>query len=151
MRVRLRSTRGERSVPAAEFFVDLMLTSRKPSELLTEIIIPRPATTARSAHVRFARVEGAFPIVTAAALVDPAAGSIRVGLGGTGPRPVLIALGEDLSGGLTDGILARLAEAAHAAGAEAYGDLHADPEYRRAMARVFTQRAVKAALGGGPR
>jgi CO/xanthine dehydrogenase FAD-binding subunit len=74
-----------------------------------------------------------------------------VGLGGTGPRPVLIALAEDLSGGLTDGALARLAEAAHEASGEAYGDLHADPEYRRAMARVFTQRAVKAALNGAPR
>jgi carbon-monoxide dehydrogenase medium subunit len=149
--VRLRSVRGERSLPAAEFFLDLMLTARKPSELLAEIAIPKPAPTARSAYVRFARVEGAFPIVTAAALVDPAAGSIRVGLGGTGPRPVLLALTEDLSGGLTDGALARLADAAHEASREAYGDLHADPEYRRAMARVFTQRAVRAALDGAPR
>jgi carbon-monoxide dehydrogenase medium subunit len=149
--VRLRSVRGERVVAAAEFFVDLMATARKPSELLAEITIPRPAPTARSAYVRFARVEGAFPIVTAAALVDPAAGSIRVGLGGVGPRPVLIALAEDLSGGLTDGALTRVAEAAHAVTGEAYGDLHADPEYRRAMARVFAQRAVRAALNGAPR
>ncbi|HEV8252851.1 MAG TPA: xanthine dehydrogenase family protein subunit M [Candidatus Limnocylindria bacterium] len=149
--VRLRSIRGERSVPAGEFFVDLMLTSRAPSELLVEITIPKPAPTARSAHVRFARVEGSFPIVTVAALVDPAAGSIRVGLGGIGPRPVLIELTEDLSDGLTEGALARLAEAAHQASGQAYGDLHADPEYRRAMACVFTQRAVKSALNGARR
>jgi carbon-monoxide dehydrogenase medium subunit len=149
--VRLRSVRGERAVPAAEFFVDLMATARKPSELLAEITIPKPAPTARSGYVRFARVEGAFPIVTAAALVDPAAGSIRVGLGGIGPRPVLVGLAEDLSGGLGEGTLARVAEAAHELTGEAYGDLHADPEYRRAMARVFAQRAVRAALDGGPR
>ena len=149
--IRLRSVRGERSVPADEFFLDLMLTSREPSELLTEITIPKPAPTARSAYVRFARVEGSFPIVNAAALVDPAAGSIRVGLGGTGPRPILIELTEDLSGGLTEGALARLAEATHEVSGEAYGDLHADPEYRRAMARVFAQRAIKAALNGAQR
>ena len=149
--VRLRSVRGERSVPADEFFLDLMLTSRKPSELLTEITVPKAAPTARSAYVRFVRVEGSFPIVNAAALVDPATSSIRVGLGGAGRRPVLIELTEDLSGGLTERALARLAEATHAVSAEAYGDLHADPEYRRAMARVFAQRAVKAALNGAPR
>jgi carbon-monoxide dehydrogenase medium subunit len=146
--VRLRSVRGERALPASEFFVDLMRTARGPSELVVGITLPRLPPSAASAYVRFARVEGSFPIVTAAAVVDPAAGAIRVGLGGTGPRPVLIELREELSSGLTAGALARLGEAAHAATAGAYGDQHADPEYRRAMARVFAQRAVRAALDG---
>jgi carbon-monoxide dehydrogenase medium subunit len=149
--IELTSARETRTVPADAFFVDLMRTARAPIELLTAIVLPRLAHTARSTHVRFARVEGTFPIVTAAALVDPGAGSIRVGLGGTGPRPVLIELSEDLSSGLTAGVLGRLAEAAHQRCTDAYGDLHADPEYRRAMAEVFAQRAVKAALDGAPR
>jgi carbon-monoxide dehydrogenase medium subunit len=149
--IRLRSARDERFVPAEAFFLDLMLTAREPAELVVEVKIPKPAASVRSAYVRFARVEGSFPIVNAAAVLDPTGGSVRLALGGVGGRPALVELSEDLASGLSDAILARLSDAAHAASAEAYGDLHADPEYRRAMARVFAQRAAKAALNGAER
>src|SRR5262249_43103283 len=54
----LESRSGRRELGTGEFFVDLMLTARAPSELVTEIRVPKLAEDWGAAYVRFARVEG---------------------------------------------------------------------------------------------
>ena len=138
------SRQGERAVPAREFFVDVMFTDLRPDELLVEVQVPS-CPGAGSAYVRFARVEGSFAIVNAAAVVD--GGRPVIAIGGAAGAPVLVEPDVDVGGGLTDEALEEIGDAAYEASEDAYGDLNASADYRREMARVFARRAVEAALG----
>lgn len=144
--LRLQSARRERVVPASEFFRGLLQTARQPDELLTEVRIPRLAPGAGTAYVEFHRVEGAFAIVNAAAVIEPGRTAGRLALGGVGPGPIQLDLGEHLAGGYTGRARRSLCEAVVAASGEAFGDLNAGVEYRRALAQVIAQRAVETAL-----
>jgi carbon-monoxide dehydrogenase medium subunit len=144
----LTSSNGTRTLPAREFFVDIMRTSAGPTEILTEISMPKPEG-AQMAYARLVRVEGNFAIVTAAAVV--ADETATVALGGVTNRPVVI---EEPAAPLRagdDNAFEALGDAAHQACEEAYGDLTATAEYRREMARVYAKRAVRAALGNDTR
>jgi len=143
------STSGERAVPAAEFFVDIMLTSLNPDELIAEVRVPKLPTTTGTAYRRLARVEGSFPIVNAAAVVA-ARGPVRVAIGGVAARPVLVDLTNVLGNGVDEAALERAADAVREACADAFEDLNGDAEYRREMAAVYARRAIVAA-GDAPR
>ena len=58
---------------------------------------------------------------------------------------VMVDVTKHLSKGVTDESLRAISDAAYEASGDAYGDLNGDTEYRRAMARVYAQRAIKAA------
>ena len=141
----LASARGTRRVPASEFFIDLMFTVREPHELITEVVVPKQAAATGSAYVRFARVEGSFAIVNAAAIIGEAFSSTRVALGGVSPAPVMVDATDLFVAGVSDASLERLASRAFDAAAEATGDVHSDADYVRHMAGVFAKRAVELA------
>lgn len=113
-RFRLRSARGERIVPAGEFFLGTFTTALGPDELLVEIEVPplRPGT--RTAFVEYARVHGDFAQAGVAAVVGPDR-TVVVVLGAA-DRPVLLEEAGELSGhrrALLDALVERaLAEAA---------------------------------------
>jgi CO/xanthine dehydrogenase FAD-binding subunit len=69
-----------------------------------------------------------------------------IAVGGATAAPVLVDTSADLSGGASDEALEEIGEAAFRACEDANGDLHASPEYRRELARVYAKRAVRAAL-----
>ncbi|MGD9763961.1 MAG: xanthine dehydrogenase family protein subunit M [Candidatus Binatia bacterium] len=142
---KLQSSKGERTVKATDFFKDLMQTALKAGELLTEIEIPKAPAGSGSAYVRLHRVEGNFAIVAAAAVIDSGFKSARVAIGGVGPKAVLMDVSKRLAKGVNDEALRGVSDDAYAASGEAYGDLNGDATYRRAMARVYAQRAVRAA------
>jgi carbon-monoxide dehydrogenase medium subunit len=142
---RLQSAKGERVVKASDFFKGLMQTVLQPAELLTEVQIPKLKEGAGSSYQRLHRVEGNFAIVSAAAVVEKGFASARVALGGVGPRPVLVDVTRRLTKGLSDDALRGISDDAFDASYEAYGDLNGDSEYRRAMARVYAQRVIRAA------
>ncbi|MGH9245232.1 MAG: FAD binding domain-containing protein [Acidimicrobiales bacterium] len=138
---------SERRVPASEFFIDVMFTVREPDELVTGIVVPRQDPTSGSAYVRFARVEGSFAIVNAAAVVEVGFVRTAVALGGVGPAPVVVEATDLFADGIESEAMAALAERAYAASSRATGDVHSDAEYRRHMAGVFARRAVEKAAG----
>jgi carbon-monoxide dehydrogenase medium subunit len=141
---KLASVRGERTVAAGDFFVDVMMTSLEPGEILVEIQVPKLSATSGSAYARLVRVEGSFAIVNAAAIAD---GSLALAIGGATPAPVVVDLsGADAAAGPTAELLDEVGEAAYEACDDAYGDLNGSEEYRRAMARVYARRAVAQAL-----
>jgi carbon-monoxide dehydrogenase medium subunit len=142
--VKLASARGERTLPASEFLVDVMLTSLEQGEVLVELQVPKLPAGGTSAYARLARVEGSFALVNAAAVVD--GGRPVIAIGGATAVPVLVETSVDLSGGAPAGALEEIGEAAVAACEDAHGDLHASPEYRRELARVYAKRAVEKAL-----
>ena len=146
--VELSSLAGTRRLPADEFLIDLMFTAREPEELVTAVIVPSQPPGAGSAYVRFARVEGSFAIVNAAALVEAEFGSVRVAIGGVGPIPVLVDATDAFADGPEPSAFEELAARAYDAAEYASSDIHSDAEYRRHMAGVFARRAVQQAIAG---
>ena len=144
--VELTSSNGTRRMRADEFLIDLMFTARELDELVTAIVVPAQPAGAGSAYVRFARVEGSFAIVNAAALVLPDLRSVRVAIGGVGPTPAVVDASDLFAAGPGPEAFEGLASRAYDAAEHASSDIHSDAEYRRHMAGVFARRAVQQAI-----
>ena len=142
---------GSRTVPAAEFFVDLFETAIGEDEILTEVRIPKH--TGWSAHYeKFVRVAHQWPIVAVAATVQSdggAIGSIKVGLTNMGNTPVRASAFESQAGGVSDAAGLDAIKASAAEGTNPPSDLNGSAEYRRHLAQVLTPRAVAKAAGFG--
>jgi carbon-monoxide dehydrogenase medium subunit len=144
-RIVLESKSGRRELSAAEFFVDVMLTAREPSELVTEIRVPKLAEDWGAAYARFARVEGSFAIVNAAAVLPVQGVGGTLALGGVGPRPVAVDISGLGASGWDGKAVDAAGDAAFEAAAGASGDSLSDADYKREMARVHARRVVRAA------
>lgn len=146
-RVLAVSVRGQKEFKAEDFFAGILTTKLEPDELLSEIQIPIAASGTASGFCKLVRVEGSFAIVCAAAqLAKDERGykDVRVALGGVGPVPVLVR-GVTKISGIGDDDLKGVQDAAYEAAKEATGDLSGSAEYRRAMARIYAVRAIRAA------
>ena len=141
--IELTSASGVRVVPVGEFFIDFMFTTREPNELVTAVLVPPLPKGSGSSYLRFARVEGSFPIVNAAAIIEPGFASTRVAIGGVGPTPELIDATDVFVNGVDPAGLEEVSARAYEAASEASSDVHSDAEYRRHMAGVFARRAVE--------
>jgi carbon-monoxide dehydrogenase medium subunit len=150
--IEARSSRGTRTVAAADFFESFLTTTLQPDELLTEVRFPSlPAGTGWSIQ-EFSRRSGDFGVVTVA--VTLAAGSngriaeARVAFGGVAGTAVRALSAEAALAGQTPSteLWKGVAQVA-AAGLDPPGDLHGTPEYRRHLAAVLTERALVEAYG----
>jgi carbon-monoxide dehydrogenase medium subunit len=142
---------GTRTIPIDNFFLGLFQTALAPDEILTEIRIPAPPASTGGSYVKLERKVGDFATAaTAVQLTLAADGTVeRVGIGLTnaGPTPLRAADAESfLTGQQPTG--ERIAEAARRAAAIASpnADRRGAVEYKRQMARVLTQRALKRAI-----
>jgi aerobic carbon-monoxide dehydrogenase medium subunit len=142
---------GRRDVPAADFFVDYLTSVLAPDEVLAAVRIPKRDGWS-SHYEKFNRMAQGWALVGVAALVRRANGGIaeaRVALTNMGQTPVRAT---GVESALTGGPASReavAAAAAHAAeGTAPSEDLSASADYRGHLARVLTERAVLAALGG---
>jgi carbon-monoxide dehydrogenase medium subunit len=124
---------GERSVPAAEFFLGVYLTAAGPGELLTKIDVP-PGKSDGFASVTIGR-DGTC-IVNAAASVN---GGTRIALGCVDAVPVLL----EPESADEDAVRA----AVRGANIEPPSDVHASADYRRHLAEVVAVRAVAQGQG----
>jgi aerobic carbon-monoxide dehydrogenase medium subunit len=140
---------GRRTVAAADFFVDYLTTALAPGEVLVAVRVPKREGWA-SHYEKFNRVAQAWALVAVAAMVRRDDGTIaeaRVGLSNMGPTPVRAAAVESaLAGAGPDGVAAAAANAAE--GTNPADDLSASAGYRRHLATVLTERAVRACLEG---
>ena len=145
------SARGERWIPAKEFFVDLLATALEPDEILTAIRVPALPARGGDAYVKLHHPASGFAVVGVAARVvldeKGSAQEVRVGITGVGPKAYRPTAVEDALRGKSPGAK-RLAEAcAHAAdGVEVNADLYASAEYRKHLATVYTRRAIEKAI-----
>ncbi|MBE1533597.1 FAD binding domain-containing protein [Actinomadura algeriensis] len=144
-----RSPRGEREIPAAEFFVDWMTSALEPDELLTGVRVPKFGDGWGVHYEKFHRTAQAWAIVGVACAVRRENGTIadaRVALTNVGPAPVRASAVEDALAGRTASADAlRAAAGAAAEGIDPPTDLHGSSEYRSHLARVLTARALTAA------
>jgi len=145
------SARGERWIPAREFFVDLLSTALEGDEILTAVRVPTLPPRAGDAYLKFRHPASGFAVVgVAARVVIGENGSIEratLGITGIGPKAYRATAVENTLAGKSPSTK-RLEEACgHAAdGVEANSDLYASAEYRAHLARVYTRRAIEKAL-----
>jgi aerobic carbon-monoxide dehydrogenase medium subunit len=147
----LRSRSGERVVPAVSFFEGPFATDLAEDELLTEIRIPAQPVGAGMAYRQLEQPASGYSIVGVAAVIASAGGSVttaRIAITGVGGVAYRAAAVEAALVGTSGDAQAIAAAAAHAAdGVMVASDIHADAVYRAEMARVYTRRAIEAALG----
>jgi carbon-monoxide dehydrogenase medium subunit len=141
---------GERIVKATDFFIDLMTTDVQPGEILREIRIEKPSGRFGHAYQKVPHPASGFAVVGIAvnlALNDD--GSCKAaGIGVTGVAlKAYRAQGVEaaLAGtNLDDQTIAAAAE--HVCdGVNPNSDLYASSDYRRALAKVHTRRALHTA------
>jgi carbon-monoxide dehydrogenase medium subunit len=126
---------GRREIGADEFFLGYFETALAPDEMIVEVRTPvRPGQP--WGYQKFTRRANDWAIVGVAA-VDG-----RVALANMGPAPVRARSTERA---LTAGATATEAAALAADEADPSEDRHADPAYRRHLARTLTRRALLAA------
>jgi carbon-monoxide dehydrogenase medium subunit len=149
----LAGPRGQRTLPAAEFFEGYYSTAASPDEMITELWFPRPAP--RAVLTEFAQRQGDFAVVAAAVCADIEDGicaSARVVLGGVGPLPVEVNA-DALSGQpATSDTWQAMGE--HAARqVDPPEDTHGSGEFRRRLTATLVSRALAEAsqLPGGTR
>jgi carbon-monoxide dehydrogenase medium subunit len=145
-----RSSGGERTIAAGDFFAGFLTTTLEPDELLVEVRVPGLPEGHRASFLELARRHGDFALVGVAAVValDPS-GAIAdarlafIGVGGTAVRAH--AAEALLRGSMPDGAL--FSEAAERAKGELEpgSDTHATAAYRRRVAGVLAERALREA------
>ncbi|HXU84994.1 MAG TPA: xanthine dehydrogenase family protein subunit M [Verrucomicrobiae bacterium] len=146
-----RSKRGEKIYAADGFFTGPFSTALAEDEIVTEIRLPGPRNDAGSAYVALSQRASGYSIVGVAAVVIKEGGSAitkaGIALTGVGDAPYRARAVEAALIGNEGNAEAIAAAAAHATdGVTVAGDIHADSEYRAAMAVTYTKRAITAAL-----
>jgi len=145
-----RGSRGQRVIPAGDFFTGYLGTVLEPDEILIEIRFPlRPAVTG-GAFREFARKRGDFAVTAVAVEAELAGdeiGGLRVGIAGAGDRPIRM---KQLEAALAearpdpDAIDSAIAEAV--AALRPPSDVHGSAEYRRHCIATLIRRALGHAL-----
>lgn len=149
--LRVMGKSGQRTIKAEDFFVEMMTTAVQSTELLVEIRIPQLPAHTGCTYLKMHQKASGFAIVGVAARVTLDANQTcqEVGIGITGVAPKVYrakSVEAELRGKKLD--LAAIRQAAQKAtdGIEALADLHASSEYRSHLSRVYTRRALEAAL-----
>ena len=144
--IHLKGAKGWRKVNASQFFQGMFTVDLAPDEIIANVqFTPIKAAAYAKLHQRASH----FAIVGVAAAVEVKDGvfqSVRLGLTGATTHAVRLTGVEQA---LTGKPATREAVASAAAAAtvdEVNSDIHASEEYRRAMIKVFTRRALEGAL-----
>jgi carbon-monoxide dehydrogenase medium subunit len=143
---------GERVIPIDQFFTDTSFeTALRPNEILTEIRVPAPTERSGGAYFKLERKVGDYAIAGVAAYITlDEQGNVSyagIGLTNVGPTPIKARDAEQslLGKALDDASIHQAADLA-AAAAQPTSDTRGPAEYKRAMVRTLTVRALKKAL-----
>jgi carbon-monoxide dehydrogenase medium subunit len=143
-----RSSRGERTISAEEFFEFHLVTALASDELLFEVKLPPLAAGSNGTYVEIARRAGDFALagVAVQAVIDESGTveSLRMACSGVGPVPQLLeeaaqlAIGSDLS----DELLLEIDSIVRTT-IDPPDDVHASANYRRVVTGTVVRRALK--------
>lgn len=141
---------GDRTIPADDFFVDAFETALAPDEILTAIRIPAPAALTGGAYVKFERKVGDYAIAAAAAQLslDPDGTISQAGLALTNLAFAMARstrAEEALRGQPANDETFQQAAAIAAEDCDPAADLRGSVDYKRAMAKTMTLRALRLA------
>jgi carbon-monoxide dehydrogenase medium subunit len=134
----VRSTRGERTISAVDFFEGYFTTSLAPDEVLVRVTFPTAAPGTRVSVQEMARRHGDFAMAAVLASRGPA-GEHRIALVNVADRPHRATEAEAAAdAGAPDDEVADLATR----DLEPAADLHASSAYRKHVAGVLVRRAL---------
>ena len=143
------SKRGERTIKADDFFVDLLTTALEPGEILREIRISKTKGRTGQTYLKMHHPASGFAVVGVAAnlsIEDDVCQSAGIGITGVSSKAYRPGAVESaLTGAKLDEQTIANAAAHAADGVEANGDLFASADYRKHLAEVYTKRAIAAA------
>jgi carbon-monoxide dehydrogenase medium subunit len=138
------SAKGERRIPAAAFFTDLLQTALEAQEIIAAVEIP--LTKRLGAIEEITRRSGDYAMAGLAATLVMEAGRVvapRLVYFGVGNIPVLAAAASRaLEGRSLDRASITAAQQALAEDLDPPRDLHGPPEMKRHLARVLTERVL---------
>jgi len=146
-----RSTTGERVIPMADFISGPFTTALEPTELLTELRVPKYAGGGGGAYLKMERKVGDYATVGVATHLDLDGGgtvtAAGVALTSVAPHNIKAVEAEQALVGQTpsDALFAEAADLA-AGAAEPRDDVRGTAEYKREIVRVFTRRGLAKAL-----
>ena len=146
----VRGGDGERTIPAREFFLDTFTTAIAPTEILTEVRIPRRRRRVGGGFAKLERKAGDFATVAACTTVQLAEdGSIaRAGIALTAVAETPFAATDAeavLIGQRPSEEAFRAAGVAAGAQSRPAADIRGPVEYKRAMAAEMVVRALRVA------
>jgi len=146
-----RSSRGERTIPIADFVVDFFTNSLQPGEMVTEVRVPTQTGRAGGTYIKLERKVGDYATAAVAThlRLDDAGRISEAGIAMTSVAPVnrkateaeQMLVGETPS----DALFAEAAEAA-AKASDPETNVRGPAEYKRDLVRVFTRRGLAKAL-----
>jgi aerobic carbon-monoxide dehydrogenase medium subunit len=146
----VRGPKGNRTVAAAEFYRDTFVTALDPSEILTEVQIPKAQPGDGGAYLKMERKVGDFAIAAVAVQLrlDDHGTVTHAGLALTNVGPTAL-LASKAAAYLvkkkpTDADLMAAAKLA-AETAQPSSDLRGPVDFKRGIVQTLTQRAVKTA------
>lgn len=140
---------GSRLVPMRDFVAGFMSTAVGYDELLVSVQPKRWPKGHGYSFQEYARRHGDFAVVGAAVLLNADAGGaidkVSIALCGVGEKPLRRDAAESLLHGrpLDKGLIQQAANLA--ADLQPIGDIHGTSDYRRHLARVLTERALREA------
>jgi aerobic carbon-monoxide dehydrogenase medium subunit len=145
------SAKGQRTIAAADFFVDMMMTALEPGEIVTAVRVPLQTAGTGGAYLKVLQPASGFAIVGVAALVtldgQGKCSRVRIGVTGAAVKAFRAADAEkDLTGKPADDASIAKAAALATNGVDTSGDIFASPEYRAHLTRVYTRRALQSAV-----
>ncbi len=139
-------SKGSRTIPAREFFVDMLTTALGPAEIITDVRVPVLSRGTGTAYVKHAHPASGYAVVGVAAVLTVSGGKCQraaIGINGVSGKAYRASAVEKALTGQTLDEKTVAAAAAHAAdGVEAQSDLYASGEFRAHLASVYTKRAV---------
>jgi aerobic carbon-monoxide dehydrogenase medium subunit len=149
-RIVIQGAKSERTVSAADFFIDAFTTALEPGELVREIIVPIEAAATSTSYQKMPHPASGFAVVGVAVRVARSGGKVtlaRIGVTGVSNIGYRATAAEKALEG-TAGTAADIKKAAAlvAEGVDANSDLFASADYRKHIAGVYAARALTAAL-----
>ena len=145
-----RSADGERTLQARGFFIDTFQTGIDGTEVLTEVRIPHATPRTGSAYVKLERRAGDFATVGVAAVLtlggDGRISAAGLALTAVNDAPFAATEAESaLVGQAADDATFAIAAAAAAGQSKPVSDSHGPADYKLAMVREITARALRQA------
>ncbi len=145
--IHLKGPAGWRAVKAEEFFQDLFTVDMGEQEIIVGVQF---APVQKAAYVKLHQKASHYAIVGVCTVLEmdgDTCRSARIAVTGASTHAQRLTAAEDALAGkpLTSENIAAAAAVADSTLSDVNADLHASEEYRRAMVRVFTRRAIERA------
>jgi len=151
-RMVVQSKSGKRVIESDEWFVDTFQSALKPNEILTEIVFPKIKGKNAGAYLKLERRAGDYAIAAVAVQISLDSSGVcsyaGIGLTAVGNTNLRAKKAEQtiLGKTLDDKVIEEAAQAASEECKPVDDPLRGSAEYKRAMVKVLTKRALKRAL-----